>query len=318
MTILAVATGWHLKEADELRRVLPGDEVLWLSPSGPYEAAAPAEAIVAGLNADRAKALLAAAPRVRWFHTLSAGVERLLIPEITERQGLVLTNNSGAYDVPIAEHVMAFVFAAAKRFPDYQRAQAEHRWERERQHQELRDSTMVVFGMGSIGGEVARLSSAAGMRVIGVRRDHRAPAAPATRVVGPDALADVAAEADWLVVAAPLTAATRGAISAEVIARLKPTAWVVNIARGSLIDQAALLAALRAGRIGGAALDVFDPEPLPGDHELWSLPNVIITPHASSSSPRVRERSIALIAENMRRFKKGEPLLNRVDYARGY
>ncbi len=318
MTVLAVATSWHIREADELRRVLAGDDVLWLAPNGPYEAAAPAEAVVAGLNADRAKALLAAAPRVRWFHTLSAGVERLLIPEITQRPGLVFTNNSGAYDIPIAEHVMAFVFAAAKRLPDYGRAQAERRWERERQHEELRDATMVVFGLGSIGGEVARLASAAGMRVIGVRRDPRGPTSPATRIVGPDALAEVAAEADWLVVAAPLTAATEGAISAEVIARMKPTAWLVNIARGKLVDQEALVAALKAGRIGGAALDVFDPEPLPADHELWSLPNVIMTPHASSSSPRVRERSIALIAENMRRFKKGEPLLNRVDYARGY
>jgi phosphoglycerate dehydrogenase-like enzyme len=136
--------------------------------------------------------------------------------------------------------------------------------------------------------------------------------------VTPDALGEAAAEADYLVVAAPLTSATRGAISREVIGRMKKTAWIVNIARGPIIDEAALVDALQAGRIGGAGLDTFVHEPLPAESPLWSLPNVVVTPHASNSSPRVRQRTLALFVENMRRFKAGEPLLNRVDFESGY
>jgi phosphoglycerate dehydrogenase-like enzyme len=176
---------------------------------------------------------------------------------------------------------------------------------------------MVVFGAGSIGGEVVRLAAAIGMRVVAVRR--RPGAIPgAQEVVTPDALGDVAAKADYLVVAAPLTPATRGAISREVLARMKKTAWIVNIARGPIIDEAALIEALRDGRIGGAGLDTFVQEPLPPDSPLWSLPNVVVTPHASNSSPRVRQRTLALFVENLRRFKAGEPLLNRVDFEAGY
>jgi phosphoglycerate dehydrogenase-like enzyme len=176
---------------------------------------------------------------------------------------------------------------------------------------------MVVFGAGSIGGEVVRLAAAVGLRVIAVRRSGGAVPG-AARVVTPDRLADVVAEADYLVVAAPLTSATRGAISRELIARLRPSAWIINIARGAIIDEPALIDALAAGRIGGAALDTFAREPLPADSPLWTLPNVVITPHTSNSSPKVRERTLALFVENVRRYKAGEPLLNRVDWEAGY
>jgi phosphoglycerate dehydrogenase-like enzyme len=153
--------------------------------------------------------------------------------------------------------------------------------------------------------------------VIAVRRSGDAVPG-ASRVVAPDALASVAAEADYLVVAAPLTPATRGAISKQVIAAMKPTAWIVNIARGPIIDEPALIEALRAGKIGGAALDTFAKEPLPGDSPLWAMPNVIMTPHTSNSSPKVRDRTLALFVENVRRYKAKEPLLNVVDWDRGY
>jgi phosphoglycerate dehydrogenase-like enzyme len=155
------------------------------------------------------------------------------------------------------------------------------------------------------------------MRVVGVRR--RQGAVPGvSRIVSPEQLPEVAAEADYLVIAAPLTRHTRGAISREVIARMKPSAWIVNIARGAIVDEDALAEALGAGRLGGAALDAFTVEPLPPESALWSLPNVIITPHSSNSSPRIRERSVALFRENLRRYKAGEALLNVVDLDAGY
>jgi phosphoglycerate dehydrogenase-like enzyme len=138
------------------------------------------------------------------------------------------------------------------------------------------------------------------------------------RIVPPDRFVEVAREADYLAVTAALTPRTRGMVSAEVLRALRPTAWVINIARGPIVDEAALAAALQEKRIGGAALDVFETEPLPAASPLWSLENVILTPHVSNSSPMVRERSLALVAENVRRFKAGEPLLNVVDRAVGY
>jgi phosphoglycerate dehydrogenase-like enzyme len=260
--------------------------------------------------------LLDATPKLRWYHTVSAGVENMPLPELAQR-GVVLTNNSGSYDVQIAEHLMAFVFAASRQLHRYRDNQRASQW-KDHEHQELRDATIVVYGMGSIGGEIARLASAIGMRVIGVRRQAASRAPGIDRVVPTDQLAEVVGEADYLAIAAPLTSATRGAVSREVISRMKPTGWIMNIARGAIVDEPAMIEALRAKRIGGAALDVFATEPLPAESPLWTLENVIITPHNSGSSPRVGERTLALFAENLRRYKAGEPLINRVDYEAGY
>ena len=318
MTRVAVLTsGWSAEPA-AVQEALPDDEVIIIERGASLEPAALAEVGLIPPDADRARALLAAAPRLRWLHTISAGVERLLIPEIVDRPDLVFTNNTGAYDVPIAEHVMAMLFAASKRIPGHLATQARHEWKRDLEHTELRDATLVILGLGSIGGELARLASGLGMRVLGVRRDASRPVPGVERVVPPEQLAELAAEADYLAVTSALTPATRGLLSAEVIARLRPHAWVVNIARGAIVDEPALIAALQEQRIGGAALDVFAVEPLPADSPLWGLDNVILTPHVSNSSPRVRERSLALVVENVRRFKAGEPLLNIVDPAVGY
>src|SRR4051812_30077456 len=262
------------------------------------------------------KRLIAAARELRWFHTPSAGVDRFLdVPEFRDGK-IILTNNSGSYDIQIAEHVIAFIFAAAKRLHLYRDQQHRAAW-KDQEHHELRGETVVVYGAGSIGGEVVRLASAVGLRVIALRRSG-GQVAGAARVARPDALAEVVREADYLVVAAPLTPATRGAVSREVIAAMKPTAWVINIARGPIIDEAALIDALRAEKIGGAALDTFNKEPLPPESPLWTLPNVVITPHTSNSSPKVRDRTLALFVENVRRYKAGEPLLNRVNVEAGY
>jgi phosphoglycerate dehydrogenase-like enzyme len=294
----------------------PEDRVLAIVDEKGLGAAADAEVAFSGNNPRRVRKLLDATPKLRWYHTVSAGVENMPLPELAQR-GIVLTNNSGSYDIQIAEHLMAFVFAASRQLHRYRDSQRASEW-KEQQHAELRDATIVVYGMGSIGGEIARLASAVGMRVIGVRRNAGASEPGIDRVVGADRLADVVGEADYLAIAAPLTSATRGAVSRDVISRLKPSAWIMNIGRGAIIDEPALIEALQARRIGGAALDVFMTEPLPKDSPLWRLENVIITPHHSGSSPRAGERTLALFAENLRRYKAGEPLINRVDFEAGY
>jgi len=316
-TIAVLSSGWSV-EGSEVKDALPDDEVITVERGGSLDPVARAVIGLIPPDADRARALLAVAPGIRWLHTISAGVERLLVPEITDRPDLVLTNNTGAYDVPIAEHVVAMLFAASKRVPAHLATQARHEWKRDLEHTELRGATLVILGLGSIGGELARLASGLGMRVLGVRRDATRIVPGVERVVPPEQLGDLAAEADYLAVTSALTPATRGLLSAAVIARLRPHAWIVNIARGAIIDEPALISALQEHRIGGAALDVFAVEPLPADSPLWDLDNVIVTPHVSNSSPRVRERSLALVVENVRRFKAGEPLLNVVDPAVGY
>lgn len=316
MTKIAFWSTWASTPQAGMAEALPDDEIIRVQDEEDLPLVRAAEIAFCGISVDRSRKLIEAAPKLRWLHTPAAGVDRFLdVPELRERK-IMLTNNSGSYDIQIAEHVLAFIFGAAKRLHLYRDQQQRSEWT-DQEHHELRGETVVVFGAGSIGGEVARLASAVGMRVIAVRRSA-AGVPGAARVVGPDALAEVAAEADYLVVAAPLTPATRGAISREVLARLRPTAWLINIARGPIVDEAALIEALASGRIGGAALDTFVREPLPADSPLWRLPNVMITPHTSNSSPKVRERTLALFVENVRRFKAGERLLNLVDLETGY
>jgi phosphoglycerate dehydrogenase-like enzyme len=299
-----------------LAAILSGDELVVLPREGELGQAADIEIAFGTNNGARVSAFLGKATKVRWYHSLGAGVENLVVlPDFRER-GIVLTNNSGAMDVPIGEHVIAMLLAAAKRLYLYRDQQHDSEW-KEHDQQELRGSTLVVFGLGSIGAEAARLAAALGMRVIGVRRSGT-PVPGVERIVPPDQLGDAVAEADYLAVCAPLTHATRGAVSRAVIARMKPTAWIVNIARGAIVDEAALVEALQAKRIGGAALDALTVEPLPRESPLWSLENVIITPHSSNSSPNVRARTLALIEENLRRYKAGEPLLNVVNLEAGY
>jgi phosphoglycerate dehydrogenase-like enzyme len=302
--------------AQELPKLLTEDHVAVPKDESELATAIDAEVGIGTNNGTRVRKLFDAAPKLRWYHSVGAGVEDLVgVPEFRAR-GITLTNNSGSYDIQIAEHAIAFILAGAKRLHVYRDQQSRRNWKDHRQD-EIRGATLVVYGLGSIGAEIARLGVALGMRVIGVRRRVE-PAPGVERIVQPEMLAEVAAEADYLAVAAPLTAATRGAVSREVIGRMKKTAWIVNIARGAIVDEDALVDALRQGELGGAGLDAFSTEPLPADHPLWTLENVIISPHSSNSSPHVRERTMALFVENLRRFKSGAELLNRVDLEAGY
>jgi phosphoglycerate dehydrogenase-like enzyme len=314
---VGIATRFGGDPEDFIRR-FPDTEFVVLPEDRPLPPLDGIEACIGGPDTERFRQILRAAPRLRWFHTISAGVDPFLIPELLAHD-VVLTNNTGAYDVQIAEFVLAMLFAAAKRLPEHLGDQRERRWREgtASQHVELRDAVLLVVGLGSIGAELARLARGIGMRVIAVRRSAR-PDPNVERIVTPDRLAEAAREADYVAVTAALTPQTRGLVSREVIGALKPTAWLVNIARGPIVDESALLDALRERRIGGAAIDAWWIEPLPKDSPWWELDNVIVTPHRSNSSPRLRERSLELFGENLRRFKRGEPLLNVVDKRLGY
>jgi phosphoglycerate dehydrogenase-like enzyme len=262
--------------------------------------------------------ILAAAPRVRWLHTPSVGVDEVLVPAVLARD-ITVTNSAGVNAIPIAEFVLMLMLAHVKRARDLAALTPEDAWARGEalRLDELHGKTALIIGLGSIGQEVARRAAAFGMRVLASRR-RPAPAEGVAQVVGEGGWRDLLPEADVIVICAPLTAATRGMVDAAALARVKPGAYLINIARGQIVDTDALLAALHDGRLGGAALDALPEEPLPPAHPLWRAPNIWITPHISWSSPHIRARVAALFLENLRRFRAGEPLLNVVDKHAGY
>jgi phosphoglycerate dehydrogenase-like enzyme len=241
----------------------------------------------------------------------------------------VITNARGVFSRPIAEYVVMMILAVSRKLPGLLELQRERTWQ-PLEGTELRDVTVGIVGLGSIGRAVGALATAFGCRVVATRRRPEAGTsarddeelsfgeAMLDRVGGPETLPALLAESDFVVLAAPLTAETENMISAETLEAMKPGAWLINVARGRLVDERALLRALRDGPIGGAILDTFRDEPLQPSSPFYDLPNVIVTPHTSWSSGRVLDRSVELFADNLRRFAKGEPLLNVVDPSRGY
>jgi phosphoglycerate dehydrogenase-like enzyme len=257
------------------------------------------------------------APKLRWVQLTHAGAERV-DPRLIAG-GVTFTTAGGLAATPIAEFVMAYILMFSKGWPGLFRAQREHRFTRF-MPRELLGKTIGIVGMGYIGGEVARLGKAFGCRVLGMRRSFatRGPDAVADEAVPPTELGYLLSESDFVVVAAPLTPETKGMIGAAELKQMKPSAHLINIARGPLVDEAALIAALRDGTIAGAGLDVFDREPLPPESELWDLDNVILSPHVSGGTEIYNRRATAIFRDNLRRFLDGAPLQNVVDPARGY
>ncbi len=299
-------------------QIAPDCEIVPVGPDGEITASLEEADVLFlrwGLSPEATQRLLTRIPRLRWVHTISAGVDHLLFPELRELD-TILTNASGVFNVPIAETVMAYILAVVKRLPEFWAHQRERRWEK-LPLRELRGQTVGIVGLGDIGAEVARLCRAFGMRVLGLRR-RPAPSDVADEVMPPDRLRDLLARSDFVVIAVPLTPETRGMMGRAELAAMKPDAWLINISRGAVVDEEALIEVLQEGRIGGACLDVFAQEPLPSESPLWDLPNVIITPHNSWSSPHIEEREIDLFLENLRRYVAGQPLLNVVDKQAGY
>jgi phosphoglycerate dehydrogenase-like enzyme len=261
--------------------------------------------------------ILRAAPRARWVQARNAGAGEQLGAALA-LNGAVLrdvqvTSVSGIHAPALAEFALFGLLAFAKRLPELERDRAARAWPQIKPTmQMLAGRTVLVLGLGAIGLELARLAGALGMRVLGVKRTPE-PVPGVDEVAAPERLAELAARADALVVTLPGTEATRGMVGAEVLAGLRPGAVVVNVGRGPVIDEPALVAALRGGRLAGACLDVFAREPLPADSPLWELDNVIVCPHVAARTEDEDARAVEVFAANLRRRLAGEPLENVVD-----
>jgi phosphoglycerate dehydrogenase-like enzyme len=266
---------------------------------------------------------LAAARRLRWIHSPAAGVGNMLFPEMIAAP-VEITSSRGNSSVTIAEHVIAVTLALLRRLPLAFRRQAERRWAQNEfdagaTMRTLREARILVVGLGSIGAEAARLAAAFGAHVVGIRRRAQEPPPPGVvAVVPPDRLHDELPLADVVVVAAPHTPATIHLIGDRELAMMKRDAVLVNVSRGKLIDEPALVRALDTGRLRGAALDVFEHEPLAPDSPLWAREDVLITPHVSGFHADFWRDAVTLFADNLRRFAAGQPLANPVDKEAGY
>jgi phosphoglycerate dehydrogenase-like enzyme len=326
---------YRARDLERIRGAAPGARIVTVSVEGLADGPLDdVEVLLRGwLSADAFDRLLARAPHLTWVHSASAGVERVLTPASLER-GLVITNARGVFSRPIAEYVMLMILAVSRRLPQLLELQRERTWQ-PLEGAELRDVTVGIVGLGSIGRAVGALATSFGCRVLATRRrTDDGPASGTTqpeheedrplgevmldRVLGPEGLPELLAESDFVVLAAPLTPETEGMIDAAALEAMKPGAWLINVARGRLVDERALLRALREGPIGGAVLDTFREEPLGPTSPFYELDNVIVTPHTAWSSGRVLDRSVGLFCDNLRRFAAGEPLLNIVDPRAGY
>jgi phosphoglycerate dehydrogenase-like enzyme len=254
------------------------------------------------------------APALRWCHIGWAGTDTPVIQEMMDR-GVAISNSSGVTSEPIALTVIGGMLALHRGFPRWFEAQRRHSWEvlaRDAAPPDLRGQTMIVLGLGAIGTYVARFARALGLHVIGVRRRPAGPEDEVDEWAAPERLHDVLPRCNWLAITIPLTAATRGLIGAREIALLPPGAHILNVARGAVIDEEAMIEALRSGQLGGAYLDVFATEPLPPESPIWDLPNVIVSPHDSSPSQGNNARAEAIFLEELAHWVRGEPLSREV------
>ena len=281
--------------------------------------------------------LLRSAQRLQWVQSPTASLEHYLFPELIEHP-CRLSNMRGLFYDVIADHVLACILSFARNLPEYFRRQIDCRWEPvggeatrpgfetgpghvseiDRQHLHLADCTLGVVGVGSIGSEICRRADAFSMRIIGIDPVVRSVPGVLDDVWPMHRLEDLLRESDFVAIAAPHTPDTEGLFGAEEFATMKPSAFLINIGRGIIVQLEALVQSLQQQKLAGAALDVFETEPLPAGHPLWTMENVIITPHVAAASPRIAERHFATLAENVRRFAAGEDPLNLVDKTRWF
>jgi phosphoglycerate dehydrogenase-like enzyme len=263
------------------------------------------------------------AKKLKWIHSTAAGVAQLMYPELRD-SGIMVTNPSGIFSVPMAEHTMGLLLALARNFPDSVRGQDRARWTQQEiwdkpQHlTELNGKVLLIVGYGSIGREVAKRAKAFDMRVWGVTRSGEGDRTHAERIFPVANLQEALPDADYVLISAPETLETKHLIGAAQIARMKRGARLINVGRGSLLDEAALVQALDSGALGGAALDVTATEPLPAESSLWKAPNLFVTPHTSGVSDRLWDRQTAILIELLERWFDGREMFNRVDFRRGY
>ncbi|MGB9464691.1 MAG: D-2-hydroxyacid dehydrogenase [Candidatus Acidiferrum sp.] len=263
------------------------------------------------------------AKKLKWIHSTAAGVAQLMYPELRD-SGITVTNPSGVFSPPMAEHTMGLLLSLARNFPDSTRHQDRSHWgqqdiwDKPQRLTELSGQVLLIVGFGSIGRELAKRARAFDMRVWGVTRSGKGDTTHAEKIVPASQLEETLPHADYVVIAAPETIETRHLIGSAQIARMKPGARLINVGRGSLLDEIALIRALESGALGGAALDVASVEPLPPESPLWKAPNLFITPHTSAVSDRLWHRETALLMDLLERWFDGREMFNQVDFARGY
>lgn len=319
---------------EQIRTLAPGYRVEKFN--GEVPAAAWADAEV--LFTSRQLPMPEQAPRLRWIQTASAGFDWALKQPITQDEQIVLTSASGIHATPIAEYCLGMMLALNLRIPALHDLKREKNWPKEKMATfgpaPLRGKTVGIVGYGSIGRELARLCDALGMNVLAAKRDvmHTEandyfyldeetgdpPGEIPARIYPGQAVATMARECDFLVVTVPLTGGTRHLIDARVFASMKETAFFINIARGSIVDEPAMIEALQAHKFAGAALDVFVEEPLPQNNALWTLPNVIISPHVAGNTPDYYDRAMKVFMENLTRYREKKPMINALNRERGY
>ncbi len=261
------------------------------------------------------------AKKLVWIHSPFVGVDSLLIDDV-RKSDVTVTCSRGIHASQASDHVFALILAFARKLPELFEDQKRRKWKPRHPFpfeplDELRGKTLGIIGLGSIGREVARKGKCFGMKVIGVK-NTRSPSEHVDEVYSPENLDRVLDQSDFLVICVPLTKETTGMIGERELRKMKRTSYLINIARGGIVDENALIKALRNGWIAGVALDVAEHEPLPEDSELWDFDNVIITPHVAGSTPHYWDRAVSIFMENLKRFLSGKELMNVVDKNRGY
>ncbi|OUM95308.1 MAG: hydroxyacid dehydrogenase [Thermobacillus sp. ZCTH02-B1] len=310
--------GFGPAEQEKIRRAAPGRNIVFgrTADIGP-DVYRDAE-VICGWNARVEELCLGEGSKLRWVQTWSAGIDSLPLGRLRER-GVLLTDAAGVHSIAVAETAFAHMLGLTRGIHLAVRSQIAGAWERPSALTELYGKTALIVGAGAIGTRIAELARAFGMRTIGIRRTP-APHPAFDRVAGLDGLDAAIAESDYVVNVLPDTPETRGLFDEARIGLMKPTAFFVNVGRGSAVVTDALVKALRDRRIAGAGLDVFEEEPLPAGHPLWELDNVILTPHTAGHTDRLKERVADLFAANLAIYLRGETdrLINLVDYGRGY
>lgn len=311
--ILFPFTEAHKQQAAE---AAPGAQILYRRYSQVTREEVAAADIVLGSPSPE---WLKAAPRLEWVQLGSAGTDGYAVPGVL-RENTILTNATGIYGEVMAEYMLAGLLSLQKKLPLYQQNRLEHRWHPEGRVRLITGSSALVVGFGNIGSEFARRLSALGCKVTGIRRNKTGKPDYLEALAQMDALDSLLPEADIVALSLPNTGETRRLFGRDRMEKMKPGAILINVGRGSAVDSAALCEALNSGRLGGAVLDVTDPEPLPREHPLWDAPNLILTPHVSGSNdlPEVQDGLCRLALENLKAYFEGKPLKNVVDLSTGY
>ncbi|MGZ4879341.1 MAG: D-2-hydroxyacid dehydrogenase [Candidatus Angelobacter sp.] len=306
---------------DRLRTEFPHTEVVYSATKREDEQALRGADVMIGWSLSPEQ--FRAATGLRWIYSITAAVDQFLYPELTASE-IAISNAGRVHGPVVAEHAIAMLLALAKRLPSAVRYQARRKWAMEAiwnqqpRPREVREATVAVVGLGSIGAEVASMAAALKMNVIGVREHPELGSGGAHEVVGYDSLDVALRRADFVVLAAPLTERTRHLMDARRLQLLKPSAFLVNVSRGAMVDESALVKALRERRIAGAALDVFEEEPLSRWSPLWKMPQVLITPHTAFLTENVWQHHYEVFAANLKRYLAGQPLEGAVDKKSGY